>query len=361
MTIKTKPVILIAEDDEINRTILTEILKDSYEVIEAEDGERAVAVIESEGERLNLLLVDIHMPVINGFEVIEYIHEHNLAEHIPVIITTADQSADVLLSGKKYRVADIVYKPFKAGDIRKSIDALFEILRCERGMDDIISEKSEHFFNQYEALKKAHSINNYLWEDNVRMTMNMLLPKGEAHRRRIQNYTGRLLECLRENYPRYELTDDDIQMITKCTLMHDIGSVVIPDDVFDKGDATSYRGFMQIRKRPIVGSELINLIFANSRHQTERKHCYEICRYMREQYDGKGYPNGLVGNEIPISAQVVGLVHRYDELRFKNGRLHSHKTTCNMILEAEYRAYNPDLIDLFEENSNVFEEISSHY
>lgn len=354
----TRPVILIAEDDEVNRAILKEILKEDYEVIEAADGERAVALIESEQDRLNLVLADIHMPVMDGFEVIEYIHDNGLAEKIPVIITTGDQSADVLLSGKKYHVADIVYKPFKAKDIRRTIDSLFELLKCEQSIEEIVAEKSDSFSHQYDALKKVSSIKNYLWEDTIRMTMDALLPKGTAHRRRIQNYTGIMVERLCEEYPQYGLRPEDAPMIAKCTLLHDIGSFVVPDIVFDQNDANAHRGFIQIRKRPVVGSELINLIFANSKHQTEKKHCYEICRYMRELYDGKGYPDGMIGNEIPISAQIVGLVHRYDELRFQNSRVHSHKTTVNMITEAEYKSYNPDLLDIFDELQDEFDEIA---
>ena len=354
----SKPVILIAEDDEVNRAILKEILKDDYEVIEADDGERAVSMIQEEQDRINLVLADIHMPVMDGFEVIEYLHDKGLSEKIPVIITTGDQSADVLLSGKKYQVADIVYKPFKAKDILRTIESLFEILKCEQSIEEIVAEKSDFFSHQYEALKKVNSIKNYLWEDTIRMTMDALLPKGTAHRRRIQNYTGIMVEKLCEEYPKYGLKPEDAPMISKCTLMHDIGSFVVPDIVFDQSDASAHRGFVQIRKRPIVGSELINLIFANSKHQTERRHCYEICKYMREQYDGKGYPDGMQGNEIPISAQIVGLVHRYDELRFQSNKIHSHKTTANIILEAEYKAYNPDLIDLFEELQDEFDEIA---
>lgn len=356
---KNKPVVLIAEDDEVNRDILREILKDGYEVIEAGDGKSAVSYIESAKTKLNLVIADIHMPVMDGFGVIEYLHKEGLSDRIPVIITTADQSADVLLLGKKYRVADIVYKPFKVKAIRKSVDALFEILKCERGVNDVISEKSEHFVNQYTALKKADSIRDFCWEDTIRLIMDELLPGGVLHRKRIHNYTRAVLDKLKTDFPKYRLTDADVDMISKCTLMHDIGSVVIPDEVYDKGDATSYRGLMQIRKRPVVGSELINLIFANSTHLDEKRHCYEICRYMRERFDGKGYPDGLLGIEIPVSAQVVGLVHRYDELRFKDGKIHSHKSSCNAILEAEYKAFNPDLIDLFEEISGTFEEISS--
>ncbi len=355
---KARPVILIAEDDEVNRAILKEMLKDDYEVIEAEDGEKAVSLIKSERDRLNLVLADIHMPLMNGFGVIEFIHDQGLAEKIPVIITTADQSADVLLSGKRYQVADIVYKPFKAKDIRRTIESLFEILKCEQSIEEVVAEKSDFFSNQYTALKKAATMKNYLWEDTIRMTMDALIPKGTAHRRRIQNYTGIMCERVSEAYPQYGLKPEDAPMIAKCTLLHDIGSFVVPDLVFDQSDASAHRGFVQIRKRPIVGSELINLIFANSRHQAEKRHCYEICRYMRELYDGKGYPDGLIGNEIPISAQIVGLVHRYDELRFQNGRIHSHKTSANMILEAEYKSYNPDLIDVFEELQEEFDEIA---
>ena len=355
MTEKEKPTILIAEDEEINRTILREILKDKYRVIEAENGNQAVFCIQAESEDIALIVLDIHMPKLDGFGVIDYLNDSGLNEKIPVIITTSDESTDVLVQGKKNKVADIVYKPFRAADIRTSVDTLVEICKLEQNLDNIISEKAEYLTNQYDVIKKAKSFHRAKWDENIVDLIKMMLPKYEEHTFRIKKGIELLLDKVMEHYPKYGLTKAVNKAIADGSLMHDFGSIIVPDRVFDKNNASAQRALVQLRNRPVAGSEVINLMFANSGHQLERKYGYEICRYMYEQYDGKGYPSGLVGDEIPLCAQVAGLVHRYDELRHPaDGSENPHKSVMRKILDAEYKAYNPDILELFEEFEDEF-------
>ena len=352
-----KPAILIAEDEEINRAILREILKDKYRILEAENGHQAVFCIQAEEADIALIILDIHMPKLDGFGVMDYLKESGLNEKIPVIVTTSDKSADVLIQAKKSRAVDIVYKPFRAADIRKIVDNLVEICKLENNLESIIEEKSIYFTNQYETLKKAKRYKRVKWEDNITALMNKLLPGNEAHRNRIRVGTEILLEGLMEKYPKYGLSKSINKAISDATLLHDIGNVIIPDSLFDGHRASAARALMQIKKRPFAGSELIILMFANSNHQLERKYAYEICRYMYEQYDGKGYPLGVGGDEIPLCAQVVSLCHKYDEYRFRSdGSVKPHKSVTRKIQEAEYKAYNPDLLEIFEVYSDAFDK-----
>ena len=353
----TKPAILIAEDEEINRAILREILKDKYRILEAENGHQAVFCIQAEESDIALIILDIHMPKLDGFGVMEYLQESGLNEKIPVIVTTSDKSADVLIQAKKNRAVDIIYKPFRAADIRKIADNLIEICKLEKNLESIIEEKSVYFTNQYETLKKAKRYKRVKWEDNITALMNKLLPGNEPHRNRIRVGTEILLEGLMERYPKYGLSKSINKAISDATLLHDIGNVIIPDSLFDGHRASAARALVQIKKRPLAGSELIILMFANSNHQLERKYAYEICRYMYEQFDGKGYPLGVGGDEIPICAQVVSLCHKYDEYRFrKDGNVKPHKSVMRKIQEAEYKAYNPDLLEVFEVLSDTFDK-----
>lgn len=355
MSDKEKPTILIAEDEEINRTILREILKDKYRVIEAENGNQAVFCIQAETDTISLIILDIHMPKLNGFGVIDYLNESGLNEKIPVIITTSDESTDVLVQGKKNKVADIVYKPFRAADIRSSVDTLIEICSLEQNLDDIISKKAEYLTNQYDVIKKAKSFHRARWDENITDLLKLMLPGCEEHTNRIRKGIEIMLERIMEAYPKYGITKAVVKAASDGSLMHDFGAIIVPDRVFDKNNAAASRGLVQLKNRPVAGSEVINLMFANSGHQLERKYGYEICRYMYEQYDGKGYPSGLVGEEIPFCAQVASLVHRYDELRYpaEGGEI-PHKSVMRKILDAEYRAYNPDLLDIFENFGSEF-------
>lgn len=355
----SKPTILIAEDEEINRTILREILKQKYRILEAENGHQAVFCIKAEETNISLIILDIHMPKLDGFGVIDYLNESGLNEKIPVIITTSDESVDVLIQGKKNKVVDIVYKPFRAADIIKTVDTLVEIGNLEQNLESIINEKSVYLSNQYEAVKKAKTFHLAKWEDNIRNMMNKLLPEDEEHNRRVQEYTKLMCERMMERYTKYGLSRSICKAITDSCLMHDIGKVIIPDSLFDKNDSSASRAILQIRRRPTAGAELINLMFANSGHQVERKYGYDICRCIHESFDGKGYPMALSGSEIPICAQIVGIVHRYDELRFlPDGSVKPHKSVMRKILEAEYKAYNPDVLEVFEEISEDIEKVT---
>ena len=354
-----KQAILIAEDEEINRTILREMLKDDYRILEAENGNQAIFYIQAEEENIALIILDIHMPKLDGFGVMDYLVENNLTEKIPVMITTVDRSSNVLISGKKNKVADIVYKPFRASDIRKRVETLIELCRYEQSLDQIIREKSRLLTSQYNTLRKAKAFIKPKWDESVRKLMTELLPDHAKHAKRIKAYTYALSTALAKNCPRYGLTENSCKIIADDSTIHDLGIVIIPDEVFAPHNATAHRGLMQIRKRPVAAAELINIMFTNPSNQPERKYAYEICKYMHEQYDGKGYPEGLQGNEIPISAQIVALCHRYDELRFPSeGTEEPHKHVMKVITEADFRSYNPDILDTFEAISDTIEELS---
>ena len=356
-TEKNKPTVLIAEDEEINRSILREILKNKYRILEAENGHQAVFTIKEEEANIALIILDIHMPKLDGFGVMDYLQETGLNEKIPVIITTSDESADILVQGKKNKVVDIIYKPFRAADLLKSVDAFVQISALEQNLEDIINEKSVYLTNQYEAVKKAKNLHRGKWDDNIRAILKKMLPGNEEHNVRIQKITALLCERLMNKFPKYGLSKSVNKVIVDATLLHDLGKVVIPDSVFTNNDASSSRAMVQVKKRPIAGSEMINIMFANTGHQMERKYGYDICRYMFENYDGKGYPVGLTGKEIPICAQIVGLAHRYEELRFlSDGSEKPHKSVMRKILEAEYKAYNPDLMEAFEDIDPLIEE-----
>lgn len=356
---KEKPTILIAEDEEINRTILREILKEKYRVLEAENGQQAVFFLKAEETTVSLIILDIHMPKLDGFGVMDYLNDTGLNEKIPVIITTADESPDILVQGKKNKVVDIVYKPFRAADIIKTVDTLVNIVDIEHNLEAIIADKSSYLTLQYDAVRKAKTFHHSRWDDNIKTLIGQLLPGSLMHCERIQAYSLFMCEKIIEKYPQYGLSKSMVKSLVDASLMHDLGKVVIPDSLLDKNDPSAPRAIAQFRRRPIAGSELINMMFANSGHQVERKYAYEICRCMHETFDGKGYPIGLNGQEIPISAQIVGLVHRYDELRFdEEGTVTPHKSVVKKILESEYKAFNPDFLEIFEDYEADFERIS---
>ena len=353
-----KPTVLIAEDEEINRTILREILKAKYRILEAENGQQAVYCLKAEKTNTSLIILDIHMPEVDGFGVMKYLEEEGLNKKIPVVITTADQDPNILIEGKKNKIVEIFYKPFRASDVSKTVDDLIEICNYEDNLDEIIAEKSVYLTNQYEAVRKAKSLLFTRWDENIKTFIFNLLPESREHILRIYSYTEILCKELAKTHPQYGITKNSARLIADASLLHDLGEVIIPNSIITgkSGDALD-RAIKQVKKRPQAGAELINLIFANSGHQVERKYAYDICRYMYETCDGKGYPAGLKGGEIPICAQVVSVVHRYDELRFqKDGNVKEHEGIMDYFLDTAGERYNPVLLSTFE---NVSDEIKN--
>lgn len=355
-----KPTVLIAEDEEINRTILREILKAKYRILEAENGQQAVYCLKAEKTNISLIILDIHMPEVDGFGVMKYLEEEGLNKRIPVVITTADQDPNILIEGKKNKIVEIFYKPFRASDVSKTVDDLIEICNYEDNLDEIIAEKSVYLTNQYEAVRKAKSLLFTRWDENIKTFVFNLLPESREHILRIYAYTEIISKELAKTQPQYGITKNSARLIADASLLHDLGEVIIPNSIITgkSGDALD-RAIKQIKKRPQAGAELINLIFANSGHQVERKYAYDICRYMYETCDGKGYPAGLKGGEIPICAQVVSVVHRYDELRFqKDGNVKAYEGIMDYFLDTAGERYNPVLLSTFESASDEIKNVN---
>lgn len=354
--------ILVAEDEEINRSFLREIFKGEYHLLEAENGHQAIYHIKSQGDRLSLIILDIHMPKLDGFGVMDYLRENALTEKIPVIITTSDQSTDVLLSAKQSKVADIVYKPFHLKDIKRRVNNLIELCKYENDLDSILEEQSKYLSSQYETMIKLRAFQKKSPDAAWKAVMEELIPGITPHNERMQEYVKLIADKTALLYPKYGLEKAEIQMIADAVSLHDIGKLVISDEVFDSSGAEANRVYIQIRRRPIAASELISMIFENTNLKMERKYCFDICRHMYEKYDGKGFPEGLKGDEIPISAQIVSLAHRYEELRFRglnNAKPLTHAEVMRKILQGEFRSFNPDLLEVFEDCSPMIEEISN--
>ena len=353
--------ILIVEDEEVSRTILKEMLKDKYAVYESANGRDAIELISEMGDGLSLIVLDIHMPEVDGFGVLDYLKDNNLSDTIPVIISTSDTSSDVMITSRSRKVAEIIYKPFSASEVRNCVDNVIDICNFEKRLGEIVEEKSLKIVNDFEKYtyrrKVSHKKKIALWKTLV----TGYLPNSAGHNLRMEEYVSLLLHEASKRYDAFKLTEEQISEIIEALIVHDFGSVIIPDDLYRQGVSVGQRAVMQIRKQPIAASELIDMMFSGTELDLNKRYCFEICRFMNERYEGKGYPEGLFGDEIPISAQAVSLMHRYDVLRHPNNTSFGvgHREAVKIILEAEYKSFNPDLLDLFEELSPSIEIISN--
>lgn len=349
MSVAVNNTILIADDEAISRSILAEILKDKYRILEAENGNQAVMYIKSQKENISLIILDIHMPKLSGFDVMNYLAESGLRDNVPVIITTADQSSEVLMQATQHRAADVIYKPYNANDIRKKIDLLIGIKNVENNMDSILQEAVAIVEKEYATIRKMHLFQIGRAQENFAMLMSQVQPEKTDHNHRVRVYTEIFGDKLLEGNSSLKVDKQTLKLIRDAIPLHSIGSLVIPEDIYKKDEKVTERAYNQIKRRPIASAEMVNIIFADVVAQKRVKVCYNICRYLHERYDGKGYPDGLKGEEIPIEAQIFSLVHRYDELLYNDEHPLNSEQAMRVLTEEEADSFNPYLLNAFEE------------
>lgn len=357
--------ILLVDDDLRNRSEIVRFLNGKFSIVEVDSCEKAMNHIKNENKKVAAILIGLCQIYSEDCEIIDFLKKNYLLDHIPVIMMTEDTSVSVLAVGRKYKLADIIYRPIEKDDFIRRVENAIDLCRCEREFESIVRQQAIHLVNQYRAMKEvveSETADKDVCDsptDFFSVITEKELTESKSHIRRIREYTRQLAECVMERYPKYGLSKENIENIVKASVIHDIGKSVIPDSIFLRNGQFSDRGFVQLKKQPIAGSELIHIILEEEPYEVQ-KYAYDICRYCYEKWDGKGYPEGISKDEIPLCAQIVGLVHRYDSLLYsgKNIPLHSRKTAVRTILDAEYKGYNPDLLECFEMVEKDFDKLS---
>lgn len=354
--------VLLVDDDLRNRAEVIKILNGRFTVVEVNSCKDAMMYLKKDCKNMAAILIGLCQVYSDDCEIIDFLKKNYLLEHIPVIMMTEDTSVNLLAVGRKYQLADIIYRPLVAEDFMRRIENAIALCRCEREFESIVRQQAIHLVNQYRAMKEVEE-NETMDGESPRDFISVLtekeLTESKSHIRRIREYTRQLAECIMERYPKYGLNKESIDAIVRASVIHDIGKSVIPDSIFLRSGQFSDRGFVQLKKQPVAGSELIHIILEEEPYEVQ-KYAYDICRYCYERWDGKGYPEGISGDEIPLCAQIVGLVHRYDSLLYsgRNIPIHSRKTAIRTILDAEYKGYNPDLLECFEMVEKDFDKLN---
>lgn len=338
--------ILIIDDSEMNRMILSEMLGEEFHILEAENGEQGLKMIHQYGNSLSVVLLDIVMPVMDGFEVLDYMIREHWDEEIPVIMISSENSPDTMRKAYEMGVVDYISRPFDARVVYRRVLNTIKLYAKQRRLVTLIT-------NQV-----------YEKEKNNRMMISILsqileFRNGESgqHVLNINILTGLLLESLVQKTDKYHLNWSDRLLITTASALHDIGKIGISDKILNKPGPLTEEEFEVIKRHPVIGASILKNI---ALHQDEPivKVAYEICRWHHERYDGKGYPDGLKGEQIPISAQIVALADVYDALVSKRiyKKAYPHKEAVRMILDGECGAFNPLLLNCFEEIQDKIKE-----
>lgn len=333
----TKQKILIADDSEMNRELLAAILEEEYDIIQVNDGVQAVDCLQRQAEEISLLLLDIVMPHMDGFEVLSYMNKEHWIDAIPVVIISSENSPIYIKRGYDLGATDFIGKPFDANMVlRRSANAIL-LGAKQRRMTSIV-------FNQiYEREKSSKLMINIL-------SHIVEFRNGESglHVLHIQTITEMLLrQLVQKENNRYALSKEQIRMITTASALHDIGKISIPDEILNKPGRLTAEEFAVIKGHSMAGANMLSELPLDQKEEPLVKTAYEICRWHHERYDGGGYPDGLKGEEIPVSAQVVALADVYDALTsercYKDA--YSHEKAIEMILAGQCGAFNPLMLE----------------
>lgn len=336
--------ILIADDAEINRELLKFIFEEQFEILEASDGQETIDILEEHKEDIAVLFLDLMMPKKTGLEVMEWMTEKGYMDDIPVIMITGEATVDSDVKAYEYGASDIIYKPFEPKVVMRRTMNIMELYEHRRDIEQKLEKRTRQLV---ESQKKLQQNNDFL-VNALSSVVEFRSQESGEHIKRVRRFTKIILTYLREFYPEYQLTQEQVEQIVNASALHDLGKIAIPDNILLKPGKLTDSEFREMKKHTIYGCELLE----NFKQDDSEfyKYCYDICRYHHERYDGNGYPDRLAGEDIPIWAQVVSIVDVYDALVSKRVYKvpYAVEEACRMIHDGECGVFSPKILDCFD-------------
>ena len=340
MSETTKPKVLVVDDSELNRSLLIDMLSGRYEVLEASDGEQALEIIWQSGHELALILLDIVMPGVDGFEVLEEMNKNRwMISSIPVIVISAETGMETLNKAFELGVVDYISRPFNFLIVQKRVENAIMLFVKQKKLSQIVEQEI------YENTKRSSLLIMVLSH-----IVEFRNKESGLHVMNINTVTRILLMQLRKKTKRYRLTETDVNVIAMASSLHDIGKITIPEEILNKPGRLTTEEFEVMKTHSMAGAEMLQDI-PFGQDDVLMKTAYQICRWHHERYDGRGYPDGLKGDSIPIAAQIVSLADVYDALT--SDRVYKpafdHDSAIRMILNGECGVFNPLLLECLKE------------
>ena len=293
--------ILIVDDSELNREMLKTILGEEYDYAEAENGAQAILMLQQD-MNIDLLLLDINMPKIDGFGVLERLNQFRWIEELPVIMISATEDRAVIEHCYSLGITDYIRRPFDSFIVQRRVKNTLTLYANQKRLMGMVSDQI------YQNEKDSHVMIGILSH-----IVEFRNSESAQHVLQVQTVTEMLLRKLTEKTDVYGLTEDKIRLITTASALHDIGKISIPENILNKAGALTPELFNIIRSHPPIGASMLEGL-TQYRDEPLVKVAIEICRWHHERWDGGGYPDGLLGEQIPISAQVVALADVFDAL-----------------------------------------------
>ena len=338
--------ILIVDDSEMNREILSSILGDEFDILEAADGKECISVIRKYGRDIALVLLDIVMPAMDGFGVLEFMNKHEWIDDIPVIMISSEDSAASVKKAYEMGVSDYINRPFDVEVVHRRVFNTIKLYAKQRRLIALITNQV------YEKEK-----NNRILIEILSQILEFRNGESGRHVLNVNIITGILLEQLTQITDKYNISWSDRLIITTAASLHDIGKIGINEKILNKAGRLTTQEIEKMKEHTVIGASILENMELFKDEELV-KTAYQICRWHHERYDGRGYPDGLKGEEIPVSAQVVALADVYDALvsRRVYKKSYSHEEAMKMILGGECGAFNPVLLQCLTEAQDKIKE-----
>ncbi len=333
-----KQTILIVDDSAMNREFLLDILEDEYEIVEAENGVQALELLEEKNSIISLVLLDIVMPEMDGFEVLAQMNRRGWMESVPVIMISSENAYDIIDKAYDLGVTDFINRPFDPSVVQHRVANTIMLYVKQRRLSEMVME---------EIAKREKS--NSMMISILSHIVEFRNGESGLHTLHIRIITEKMLKCMQRK-SIISLTEEEISCISMASTLHDIGKLSISEEVLNKPGRLTDEEFAIMKGHSAIGAEMLRSLKGEFDDPLLDR-AYEIARWHHERYDGKGYPDGLAGDQIPVSAQIVSIADVYDALTSERcyKKAFSHETAMEMILAGQCGTFNPVLLECLQD------------
>ncbi|MEZ3462035.1 MAG: response regulator [Lachnospiraceae bacterium] len=353
--------VLIIDDAEVNREMLAEILGEEYGILTAEDGQKGISLLAGHESEVCVVLLDLVMPVMDGFEVLRIMEQRGYLKHIPVLVISGETAAGTERRCFDCGVTDFIKKPFDNEIVLRRVWNMVDLFAYRNCLEERVESQTITLKRQYEMICKQAEVlkqrNEQITDILAEVVESRNLESGE-HVKRVKYYTRILARELMRRYPEYGLTEEEVHIIESASAVHDIGKIAIPDNILLKPGKLTEEEFECMKSHTVRGCGVLDHL-EGVWDEHYRKYAYTICRHHHERFDGRGYPDHLVGDAIPIEAQIVAVADVYDALVSER----CYKKACtrerafDMIMNGECGTFSPKLMDCLQGARDAMEQM----